>query len=150
MAASMIGALARFARLPLPDQTATIEAFAQLLVARARLSVLPQAKVSEWVSPMMRPASRDAPMKPTGVDATVERIRLAVQRASRRVPGATCLVQAIATQHMLHSRGVQSRIRIGVEKSDGKLGAHAWLTVDDKIVLGGADASARFVELRRT
>jgi hypothetical protein len=148
----MMGAVVRFLRLPLPDQAATAEAFVRVVAVRARLTLWSRAKVSEWVRPMLHSATEasSAIPNPTDRDATLKRIRSAVQRASRRVPGATCLVQAIAAERMLRSRGVLSRIRIGVAKTDDKLGAHAWLTVDDQIVLGGADASARFVELRRT
>jgi len=49
----------------------------------------------------------------------------------------TCLVRAIAGALMLRRRGIPATIRFGVNRTDGKLSAHAWLLVGDTIVLGG-------------
>jgi len=145
----MNAALTRFFALPLPDQLATFEAVAALLAARVRLTLVPQSKSSQWLRPKLGAAPVETKEQPADACATIVRIRSAVQRASRRVPGASCLVQAIAGHRMLGSRGIQSRIRIGVEKTNDVFGAHAWLTVGDTTVLGGPDAAARFVELSR-
>ncbi len=62
-----------------------------------------------------------------------------VTAASRIVPGATCLTQAIAGQHILSRYGKSSEIRIGVhQRSIFKPDAHAWLISGRHIVLGGA------------
>jgi hypothetical protein len=50
----------------------------------------------------------------------------------------TCLVKALTAHKMLQRRLVNHKIHIGVElKSKNSLGAHAWLSVGDDIVLGG-------------
>ena len=145
----MNAALTRFLALPLPDQVATVEALAALVAARVRLTFLPQSTTSQWLQAKLGVAPVETRAQPAETPATVERIRSAVQRASRRVPGSSCLVQAIAGHRMFESRGIESRIRIGVEKTNDAFGAHAWLTVGDTTVLGGPDAAARFVELSR-
>jgi hypothetical protein len=48
---------------------------------------------------------------------------------------------------MLKNRAIRAQIRIGVDKVEQNFSAHAWLVVGDIIVLGGADAAARFVTL---
>ena len=76
-----------------------------------------------------------------------ERVRDAIVRASGRVPRATCLIQAVSGWYMLHRRGIGAAVRIGVQKDEQAFSAHAWLCVGDRILIGGEDASARFVTL---
>ena len=50
----------------------------------------------------------------------------------------TCLVKAIATRNMLQKRSLKNTIHIGVKpKRDNQFGAHAWLSVGTKNILGG-------------
>jgi len=145
----MKGSLLRFIELPLPDQAATAEALAVVAVARLRLSLLSQPQIANWLQPRITGALFDEMRKSIGARGSAERVAAAVRRASQRVPGASCLVQALAGSWMLERRGIASRIRIGVDKESGRFSAHAWLTVDDVIVLGGAESAFRFVELQR-
>jgi len=144
----MPSAVRRFLALPWPDQAATVEALIAVTGARIRLSLFSDSTVSQWLQPKMRAPSLESKSEWLEPGGAVERVRFAVQRASLRVPGASCLVQAIAGSQMLQSRGIASRIRIGIGKKHSTLlSAHAWLTVGDTIVLGGADASHEFEEL---
>jgi hypothetical protein len=71
----------------------------------------------------------------------------AVGTASRFVPGATCLTQALAAKVLLAESGYDSRIQIGVSKDEhGRFRAHAWVVCGDEIVIGGAEAD-RYVPL---
>ena len=63
----------------------------------------------------------------------------AVGAASRYVPGATCLTQALALEAMLVRTGHRCRVEIGVAKDEGVLQAHAWVVSGHLIVLGGPD-----------
>lgn len=66
----------------------------------------------------------------------------AVRRASRLVPGATCLPQACAAQYLLSAAGYPSTMRVGIKKLEsGKMEAHAWVIWDKKILLGGTSRS---------
>ena len=147
--APMLRGFRRFFALPLPDQAATIEALAVVTAVRFRFSLSSQPRLAHWLQPLIHRSSLEITTKPVGSRGSTDRVATAVRRASARVPGASCLIQAVAANLMLKSRGIASRIRIGVDKSEQALAAHAWLTVDDITVLGGADAAARFVELRR-
>jgi hypothetical protein len=66
----------------------------------------------------------------------VEPAIVAVRRASRFVPGATCLTQAIAARTLLARRGHSSTLHLGVAKEDGELKAHAWLEAGGRVVIG--------------
>ena len=71
--------------------------------------------------------------------ADLRRIAWGVAAASRLVPGASCLMQALAGQYLLARRGSASKISIGIEKGTGnELKAHAWLMSGNHIVLGGS------------
>lgn len=80
---------------------------------------------------------------------TVGRIQRAIARASHRLEGCTCLVQALAAWLMFRRRGVESRLHLGVDNSDGRFAAHAWLEVNGTVVVGGANSPSKFVTLRR-
>lgn len=66
-------------------------------------------------------------------------VAFVIPRIGARLPWrADCLVQAIAAQNWLQSKGISAAIAIGVEKpADGRFGAHAWLRHGDRIITGG-------------
>ena len=60
-----------------------------------------------------------------------------------------CLPQALAVKWLLGARGKDARLQIGVVKKKGnKLDAHAWLELDDEIIIGGRTSPARFKQLQ--
>lgn len=68
----------------------------------------------------------------------VEDIVWAVNVSSHHVPNASCLTKAL-TGHILFLRyEFDSNLRIGVFKSS-EFEAHAWIEIDNKIVLGETD-----------
>ncbi len=60
---------------------------------------------------------------------------VAVQRAARVLPRATCLPQSLALARMLRKKGVAANVRIGVKAGSG-FAAHAWIEIDGR-PLGG-------------
>jgi hypothetical protein len=71
-----------------------------------------------------------------------ERLVWAVQAASRRVPRATCLVQAVAADALLTRAGYESVVEIGVAKDNlSRFEAHAWVRCGGRIVIGGPDVA---------
>jgi hypothetical protein len=68
---------------------------------------------------------------------SVDRIAWSVRAAGRRVPRATCLVQALTVQLLLARSGHHSDLRIGVvHAKGGEFAAHAWVEAGGKIVVG--------------
>jgi hypothetical protein len=79
---------------------------------------------------------------------SVERIAWAVGAASRYVPTATCLSQALAAQVLLARHGHPASLRIGVARgAAGRLEAHAWIESRGRIVIGGTADLARYTPL---
>ncbi|MFZ5475953.1 MAG: lasso peptide biosynthesis B2 protein [Myxococcota bacterium] len=98
---------------------------------RAALTLL-RVRLRLWRDPAVRPAPVVG--APRGEAADVAR---AVKRWARFVPGATCLVQAVATQELLARRGHAAEIRLGVTRDGGALRAHAWVEAAGVVLVGG-------------
>jgi hypothetical protein len=65
-------------------------------------------------------------------------IARSIKIASRYVPKATCLPQALATQLILIQNAYSSDLEIGVAKNtNGLLEAHAWVRCESEILIGG-------------
>ena len=69
----------------------------------------------------------------------VSKLAWSVEAAAKRMKGATCLCKALALQRLLGRNGHRSELRIGVDKSDGKFAAHAWLVHQGRVLTGGAE-----------
>jgi hypothetical protein len=83
-----------------------------------------------------------------GNQASIRHIVWAVTVASRYVPAATCLTQALATQVLLRRCGYSANLRIGVARSEaGEFQAHAWVEYQGEVVIGGVQAPSRFTPL---
>ena len=111
----------------------------RLLLARALFMV-----VACRLALLLAPAShlRRLAARPEGKSAALaqfspSRLVWAVQVASRRLPGATCLTQALALQRLLAKAGHDAEIRIGVAKSEGGgLDSHAWVVCHGRVLVG--------------
>ena len=81
----------------------------------------------------------------------IRQITWAVEAASRRIPGTTCLPRAMAVHLLLGRRGQPSELRLGVALKPGcALEAHAWVEVHGRVVIGGeVDGFERFVPLQQ-
>jgi hypothetical protein len=120
--------LKRFARLAMAERLILIRALLVVGVARATLWLLPIGAARKAVA---RAAAGTAGHSP-------ERIVWAVRVASRYLPRATCLTQALAAQALLARSGYPSQVEIGVTKDESRrLHAHAWVVCQGQVVLGG-------------
>jgi hypothetical protein len=110
--------LDRAARLSRQD--VALLATAWMLVARARLAL--------WLLPWDRIiADPDVPPVDGLSHCNAERRAWAVRVASRLVPRATCLTQALALCGWLQREGCGSIVQIGVANENGRFSAHAWV-----------------------
>jgi hypothetical protein len=107
-----------------------------------------------WLLPLQtvrRLMAKLSPPKPLSSKETppdLERITWAITVASRYVPAATCLTQALAGQILLAQHGEPALLQIGVAKNEaGKLEAHAWVESRDRIVIGDLEELSRYTRL---
>lgn len=61
-----------------------------------------------------------------------------------------CLRRCLTQQKMLSKRGFNTRMHIGVSIEEGKLKAHAWLTLQGKAINDSEDVLSRYSELKMT
>jgi len=59
-----------------------------------------------------------------------------------------CLRRCISQEKMLEKRGLKTRMHIGVRFEEKKLKAHAWLTLQGKVINDSDDVSTRYSELK--
>src|SRR5271168_3167277 len=98
--------LVRFLRLASADKVFLCLSFFTVTAVRVGLSLGSFRVLSRYLWKKVVSTSVD-------VDEA-RRIVWAVETSSRVVPGATCLVRAVAAQYLLASAGYQSQIRVGV------------------------------------
>ena len=111
----------------------------RLLVAA--LFVLTSMRVALWVTStpwlLRNVLGRSSRRAGPAADVAAAQVGLAVRRAARLVPAATCLPQALAVIWMLAARGHTAALRIGVKRGTaGELLAHAWVEHEDRIIIG--------------
>jgi hypothetical protein len=100
-----------------------------VLLVRIGLWLLPFRLVHRAVAARAKRSAMTA-------ETSVEQITWAVTAAARRVPGASCLTQALAGTLLLAAAGHEATLRFGVTKDEGQLRAHAWIESDGRTVLG--------------
>jgi hypothetical protein len=129
---------------------------AELVALASAGAVVWFVRLSLWLLPtrfLLRRVFRRATNAPaaTELTPTAKRIGWAVTAVSRRVPYATCLTQALATQVLLARAGYGSELRIGVARENRHdLLAHAWVEVGGQTLIGGesADRYQRLPDIR--
>ena len=136
--------LRRFLALPPRDRRIRARASATVWAVRLCLWVAPFSWVRRLIARLARRVREAAPAT-AGDD---EQIAHAVRFAAARVPGASCLTQALAARAMLGRAGLPGELRIGVRRDDGSfLNAHAWIERPDGAVLIGDHDVATFTVL---
>ncbi len=75
------------------------------------------------------------------------RISWLITKAATAVIESRCLPQALAGQVIFAEYGYRTDFHIGVRKGGDKLEAHAWLTLDDEVILGHLPDLDLFEEL---
>jgi hypothetical protein len=132
-----MSSLKRFAALSPRNRSLLLRALFLVAAVRTGLFLLSFRTVKRMTAKTI--VRRAAPMHSAACCAW------AVRAASRYVPGATCLTQALAAQMLLAESGYDSRIEIGVAKDEQRrFRAHAWVLCGEEIVIG-ADEAYRYV-----
>jgi len=122
-----------FRRLGLRRKLLIMNACSKLFAAAARLRYQRFDRALAWAADRGRGTH------------TPDELRWAVAAAARRIPGATCLVQALALQRLLAQSGHRSQLRIGVDKAGAEFDAHAWLMLEGEPWFGHTEKEYRFI-----
>lgn len=134
--------LRTFLELDNQERLTTFEAMAALLRANLLVRLVPPRK---WRARFGAVAScqQERPAAPADLEA-LRRVRHAIHRALRNVPGApNCLPQALAARWMLERRGIRASLCIAAARAPGSEPRfHAWLKVGPEWVTGDCDESS--------
>jgi hypothetical protein len=134
-------------RLASRDRLLLLKSVTLVILIRLGLHLLPFSMLLRMLGWLKNTRTHTSKTNPT----SVRRIAWAVTVASRRVPDATCLTQALAIQVLLGRLGYATALRIGVAKDpQGQLEAHAWVERDGAIVIGRAPDLSRYRLLSRS
>jgi len=139
-----VNRLRKFLFLPTRDRNLLIRAALLLGAIRLGLWLIPLQTLRRQLGRMRRAGNE----WPSADQASISRVVWAVAVASRYVPAANCLTQALATHLMLCRRGQPAHLRIGVAKSEGgRFEAHAWVELEGQVVIGGFEDLMRYKPL---
>jgi Transglutaminase-like superfamily len=115
-----------------------LQALAAIAVARIGLLLMSLAGTRRVVHALVQSGR---PLPPAGCCTPEQVVRAAVSAGIHSPVGTTCLATAIVAQAMLQRHGHESRLRLGVRRSDtGAFAAHAWLEREGNVVVGGGPA----------
>lgn len=113
------------------DVAVAAEAAVALTVAAVAIRLLP-------FRTLVRTMGRFQPAGGTrdGQEAAAH-VRLAIDRASRRLPWRlVCFQRGLAAHWMLRRRGLPSKLHYGLRQGDDALSAHVWVTLGETAVIG--------------
>ena len=122
----MLSQLRKFLGLTWEMKWLLFESWMTLLAMDLRLRWQPFRHVRRLASAAQ--VESGPPEAGTGRGEEIERIAWCVAAAaSYHIVGVRCLARSLALQRLLGRRGIPSRLRIGVDRRDGSLIAHAWV-----------------------
>ena len=123
--------LARLVTLGPGDRRLIIEAGLLQAIFAVAARLLPLARVNRLLRAQRR--------VPACCRAENEEVRAlwAIAVTARHL-GFPCLAQALAARVLLERCGLDCRLRLGVDRADGRFEAHAWLERGGRVVVGGA------------
>ena len=119
---------------------------AERKLALGTLGLLAAVRTALWLLPfqhVMRMFRASEIQRLVHGDCTPRQLAWAVHLASRYVPAATCLPQALTMYTLLSWHGHPSCLHIGVA-SLPKFESHAWVECDGKAIIGGEKRLDRF------
>jgi transglutaminase superfamily protein len=141
--------LNRFIQLSRGERLLLIKAALLLTGIRLALGVFRFPAVHRFLERRVKTSSRVALANHDGQPEFVDSVVWSVTAASRYVPfTSNCLTKALAAELLLKRLGQPAVLCLGVALGKQKdLKAHAWIEVEGRIVIGGAEARSLFVPL---
>lgn len=126
--------LLKFLRLPLKYQLITLETIFSLTWSKLLLLILPFRFLVKILGKKNRESAFEVSSEELSRALVISK---AISVLNTRLPWESlCFPQAIASYLMLKSRSIPRTLYLGVKKFQGKLQAHAWVRVGDKIITG--------------
>ncbi len=129
--------LARFFALPWNEKSLVLRAVLRL--AHARITLATSGPTLAQTAGVREHEGRPR--------YSPRQLATAVERASRLLPGSTCLPKAMALAAMLRADHHDCALRLGVKQEQATLAAHAWVEINGEPVTAGNFAASEFETL---
>lgn len=110
---------------------AQLEMLVELAAARVAAEVLSIQQLLDLIAELVPVIERFSSLDSREADEWVDIAKIMVGRASKLVPGTSCMHRALACRLWFARRGVNAQIVVGFRKR-GALEGHAWLEVKAK------------------
>ena len=137
------GKLRSFLRLSAAERRLALSCLGWVWLVRVGLWMLPFRRMQRLCEAFGRSKVMRLPDAPTAAQ-----IVWGVRLASRNVPRATCLTQALAAEILMGRNGYSSQVRIGVAvKPEAGFRAHAWLEHEGRVLIGETGDLAEYTPL---
>ena len=136
--------LYKFLHLSKEDRRLLTNSFLIIGTIRIGLWLLPFRTIFRFIERVVKKYSQKNTVNHFNTDCVIR----IVKTASRYIPKATCLTQALAARYLLARCGHTTNMQIGVLKDDkGDLEAHAWLESNGNILIGKLEDRTRYTTL---
>ncbi len=141
-----IRALHRYCQLPESERWMILETGFYLGCAKiATMTTSPRTLLALGKTDKV---AADSPLRLATVPQEIAAALHALEKSTRRAAFANCLIRAVALRMMLARRDIATDLHIGARKDEqGEFAAHAWLTWNGTILVGGGDATDLYREL---
>lgn len=138
-----MGRIRKFFCLPQIEKVLFLRALLLLVHSRSSFQFKQFKNVVRHFS---RKAASQEPPQVNSVSSS--RVAFLLDAASSFIPAPTCLSKALAGSVLFKSCGYQTLLHIGVTRDDvSLLEAHAWLTLEDNVIVGDRADLERYREL---
>jgi Transglutaminase-like superfamily len=137
-----------FLKLNRSDRRTLFQSYLLLTLVRLGLWLLPFERLWKGLVKLGQLQSSSPAFLKTEAQ-TVRQVIWAVNLSARFTPGgAKCLARALTTKVLLDRRQCPSEFKIGVAKNElGKLDAHAWIEVQNQVVMGQVSTLAQYTPM---
>jgi len=131
--------LSRYHMLTVRQRRVLWESFLLLPVFWLGLRCLGLQRLQTWLD--RTPVAKRPPLRADEAAALGAAVNIA---AHHGVGPATCLTRSLLLRSILRRRGTDSDLRIGVQITDNRLVAHAWLEIAGQPINDTPDVATRF------
>ena len=122
-----------FFNLPVTEKALLIESLILVASIGLALRIVPFRFFRKIIAARLNEKERKKSVDWKKINPIVRSVR----SASRFVPLANCLPQALAAMFLIKSAGQSANLKIGVAKDENQhFKAHAWLEINGRIIIG--------------
>src|SRR5262245_51547112 len=126
--------LRSFASMPPADRWLLLEAVVLVAAIKTSLRIFSVRRVHQVLRACL-PQRQSSPLPRSVTDGDrVRELSRIVDRASRHTVANTCLHRSLALWWLLGRRSIESDLRLGARRRNGRFEAHAWVEYGGEIV----------------